>query len=37
MRTFLGITIATLELHFENTYLSLLCVTICLILIAKSK
>jgi len=37
MKTFLGITIATLGLHFENPYLSLLCVAICLILIFKSK
>lgn len=37
METFLGIVIGTLGLHFENPYLSLVCLGICLILIFKSK
>ena len=37
MKTFLGIVIGTLGLHFENHYVSLLCLGICLILIFKSK
>jgi len=37
MKTFLGIVIGTLGLHFENPYLSLLSLAICLILIFKSK
>lgn len=37
MKTVIGILTATLGLHFENPYLSLLCVAVCLILIFKSK